>query len=255
MAHANGKTSFRRRASSFVEVLAMAHANCKTAFKRRVTWADVKGASFEMQEYEPSPDLSVPLPDTSGRVAGATGCFSKIGAMCSNLLSEILGGRGEPADEIHGYLWKLGQEAGETLNAMQDIRNWRRRLFFLHEGKGQVNLTYISEKGNGHLHVACHIRGKKLPTPTISHKEEIPMHLTEDAKQWVVRQSSQYDIAYDGDTCHHGEETYTNELPEKLWPFRVLWKDAQGTEHHMLLAAVHPDLRSSWVKCIEKYAL
>merc|ERR1739846_268793 len=134
-----------------------------------------------MQEYEPSPDLSVPLPDTSGRVAGATGCFSKIRAMCSNLLSEILGGRGEPADEIHGYLWKL-----------------------LHEGKGQVNLTYISEKGNGHLHVACHIRGKKLPTPTISHKEGIPMHLTEDAKQWVVRQSSQYDIAYDGDTCHHG---------------------------------------------------
>merc|ERR1712196_297461 len=62
--------------------------------------------------------------------------------------------------QMHGYLWKLNSGVDATPDFFVTLANWRRRLFFLKKTRGNVSLSYISEKENGQLHLACILNGR-----------------------------------------------------------------------------------------------
>lgn len=213
--------------------------------KLKVTWNEINGACAELMEFEVSIDSIAKLPSFSEAPERSScqtcrNCFKQ---MCHKL------GFGDRT-QMHGYLWKLNNEA--TVEDMACLQNWRRRLFFLQKKKTRICLSYISEKENGCMQMACLLSRSGWNhfgrTSTRSNVTTMPRAAmvsapppleveaaTEDTKRKVCDAMHSYDLAF-ADGAWPIEE-YTQLIPRQLFVIEVKWTDDHGDKQTTTLGS------------------
>lgn len=216
---------------------------------RRVTWREINGACAEVMQFEVAdPSASCSLHRVGQQ--DSQRCSSAICAYFKELWNVIRNTPEEPEErpDLSGYLWKLNADVEDDLDQLANIRNWRRRLFFLRLAQGRLALTYISEKENGMLHLAC------IFDPDPASVTELPRisvsPITQEALHNLGNNMRQYDLAF-VDFSVFDEATYEEQAPQQLFPFKVVWKDQRSTEHSLLLATQSVFHRTTWLRHIE----
>jgi hypothetical protein len=150
-----------------------------------------------------------------------------------------------------GYLWKCNHDVIEKLDLAElgDLRNWRRRLFFVrdHHTEGRM-LAYISEKENGSLQVESLVARatcKKLPPATVSSV------FTDQEKNKLHENLHHYDIsALAADPRGSSAEDYASQIPRQLWPIAIHWKDSAGQSYDSVIAATNSSQQDTWFSYI-----
>jgi len=223
------------------------HSGTGVMASRRVTWSDVEGSCDEIFKFEViHPDATAPL------VAGSTastedpkesepeqkepltlidylkfitpcGCYSGVRRLFDQPSRQA--GYVTPAK---GHLWKLNHDAE---NDMEDIRSWRRRLFFLRKCEQQTAFMYISEKDDGSVVLSCLLRGHGRESGDVCTEEldtvELPRISNAD-KNWAINNMHSYELAF---TIDHGVtplDEMDAQVPRMLYPISLSWEEPSG---------------------------
>jgi hypothetical protein len=155
---------------------------------------------------------------------------------------------------MYGYLWKLNSDADDTEECLRLIKNWRRRLFFLKESKGKQAMTYISEKENGVMQLACILTGRNT-TATVSAVPPVQLDDIDDSSRRALQVAMHtYDLAFAENMVCPTEADYADQVPRRFYAFSVKWKDATNVERTLTLASPSEGEALSWWYALEKVA-
>merc|ERR1711879_706917 len=155
--------------------------------------------------------------------------------------------------EHHGALWKLNGNTIEDEAHLKDIRNWRRRLTFLHK-KDHGTLAYVSEKDGGDLHCICAMSTRQGKAKVVEQSVVELADMDAETTSWVISSIRSYDIAFHDEAgVLHNDEEYAAKIPEQLYVFIVLWMDVNKEEHHVTLATEYEAARQEWLEALRQF--
>jgi hypothetical protein len=164
------------------------------------------------------------------------------------------------------YMWKLNSDvahegAGGTdiPKSVQNLNNWRYRLFSLHEQKTYVSekhgdmegvhaVTYVSEKNGAEFSIAC-VLGHGASKAKVTSLPPIILNKIEEKDVGLFKTSvEQYRVA----TGYHNDP---DPLPTQLHAILIEWHDydeGEDGEKRVILAAAAPQTSKKWIEMIEK---
>ncbi|CAJ1363071.1 unnamed protein product [Effrenium voratum] len=200
----------------------------------KVSWGVVGGACEELIEYEVGSFVSV----ADARRPCSALFFRRMicGCRCWSKEPEV-------ETLMRCYLWKLNSNVELTSDRLSDLSNWRRRLFFLQRKSTTVVITYLSEKGNGVVQLACKLSGGRLCLRHHCEARRLPkvkVELGTDKREDMLDSMRQYDVAF----SRKVDGTYEKLLPASLQASCFSWRD------QTLVMAARPELARAFEKAV-----
>lgn len=223
--------------------------------KLKVAWREIDGACAEIVTMEAraswKPEDSVKLTFIESPTGGK--CTSAVTRLC-NTITEPCRNMMIPREcrpEMYGYLWKLNSSADQGRKGLARMDSWRRRLFFLKESQGKLALTYISEKENGVMQLACILSGRAAAA-TVSAVPPVDLDpIPAQELRGICVQLHQYDLAF-AENMVCSESEYEDQVPRKFYAFSIKWTDASNIERKLVLSSPSEGEALSWWYAIEK---
>lgn len=175
-------------------------------------------------------------------------CFTFLRELVSESADEPLGG----TLGLNGYLWKYAHNRSESPEELANMKNWRRRLFFLrdHQDLGRM-LAYISEKEDGSLQVAAVLssQGRVASLHRLSGSRVSALNNSDRLK--VQKDLRDYDTAfrYEDPRGKHDED-YLVQIPSQLHSCAIEWEDTSGEKHRVVVADSDPGVLDRWMSCM-----
>jgi hypothetical protein len=216
--------------------------------------------STEVRIYNPSADN---VHDSSGNR-----CF--LIRWCADLVNMLRDRREDRQDDFdaldfsdlthgrtvyEGNLWKLNTGVGAE-EALRDVRQWRRRQFFLQKTQNKLTMLYTSEKENGAFQHACNL-ASKIETSTDLQKvgkvqswKVVSVEALDDkSRNKVLNDLATYDTAFGVRKEPH---EYEREIPTQMHPFIVDWIDDDNEKKQLVLAGSSARITERWIQAIER---
>jgi len=212
----------------------------------KVSFKDLDGACEELIEYEVGSFVSA-MPSSGSRAQ-----FQRKSGWCTRcrrLLSSATARPEEVVTIMRGYFWKFNTGVELSSESLGKLANWRRRIFCLQRKSATTVITYLSEKENGVLQLACVVQGahfhicpwrqtcrvSRLPEPGV--ELEVP----ESSREELYDSMRQYDVAFAGKAM---SSSYASLIPERL---QVLYfRQLQDAMEPSLILGARPELMRVW---------
>jgi hypothetical protein len=157
---------------------------------------------------------------------------------------------------LFNYLWKLNSDVelsscseSNIPKALQDLSNWRYRLFSLHEQKKEGNycMTYVSEKNGAEFSIACvlltndsePVKAKITVLPQI---QLDPIGKSEEDR--FKTSVEQYRVA-------SGYHTQPEPLPTQFHAFMVEWNDEEEGMKRVVIGSAGKPMCTKWNDAID----
>lgn len=239
------------------------------ARQKSVRWAIIDGACAEVLAFEPSPDVGVPVSFASSRSydenADSPGLCSCI-CFCCVTLKEVCFPPVEVVDDLEsfalgrplkeGILWKLNSSVDREVDEgaqLNDLGSWRSRHFYMSRSEGKLGLLYISEKENGFMQLGALLQDFSAKSnKELAEIKELPtINITPISTQATLEMGKTlhaYDLAFSETEMYSTDEQYVREIPDKLFPIEIVWKDNANKQHNLILGAKNTKDRVIWVK-------
>lgn len=147
-----------------------------------------------------------------------------------------------------GYLWKVNHEVCDdaTLKQLANVRNWRRRNFYVVQNGEELVMVYISEKENGHLQLGvtfdASTKVEVAPDPVLLGT------ISQGTQDWARTGQQQYDIAFMGEKSMKMPSDY--EVPSELYIITIHWQDRDEVKHKLILGTDLQTDRDKWLRML-----
>mmetsp|Transcript_40472 Transcript_40472/g.72534 ORF Transcript_40472/g.72534 Transcript_40472/m.72534 type:complete len:279 (-) Transcript_40472:94-930(-) len=224
----------------------------------KVSWKDLGGACEELIEYEVGSFVSAAV-STGSRKSQLQTAPSRRCSCCYKVMSAMRGcllraprEREEVVTLMRGYFWKLNNGVDLSAKTLSSLTNWRRRIFCLQKKAGTTVITYLSEKENGVLQLACVVQGRTICSRALNCSvTRLPRLQMQDLeatdREDLCDSMRQYDLAFSGKAM---QNTYSSLVPESLQPLCFAWPKSR-VENTLVMAA-RPELMRSWEKVLQE---
>lgn len=238
-----------------------------------VRWQAIDGACAEVLSFEAHPDVGVTISFSSSQAPSEEreeGSCGRCCCLCKGLFSSAPqpgpAGRasvlevesfamGRPLKD--GLLWKLNSdiETGDEAK-LADWTSWRCRQFFMSRSVGKLGLLYISEKQNGFMQLGALLNDSRdRAHPELAIVRELPVvslePLSAEETLQLGKTLHDYDLAFAEQELYSTDEQYVREIPDKLWPILIAWKDKHKKDFTLCLGAKNSKERVIWMKSMK----
>mmetsp|Transcript_21127 Transcript_21127/g.48285 ORF Transcript_21127/g.48285 Transcript_21127/m.48285 type:complete len:295 (-) Transcript_21127:122-1006(-) len=228
--------------------------------KLQVTWDKVDGACAELLLFQANkPDAGVPLqqqdpePESPGFFTVVCSTVSDFCSALRDLCCALDDDEDDEQGRMKGDLWKLNSGPASTMEGLNSLENWRRRLFCLLRSQGRIVLTYISEKENGMVHLASVLLDNWGAIAEVEALPTVDMEpLSEESMKAVQFNLQDYDIAFVQPRRRRMDDYYRSMVPKRLYPFAIRWTDAEGVKRSTVLATHQRFYRNDWLQAIRQ---
>lgn len=153
---------------------------------------------------------------------------------------------------LSGFVWKLKSPITNEKDAQAKVlSNWYQRDYSLKkvEESGKIVLIYISEKHNDVPVLSAVLVAKnKAKAAKITTLPEIAIEMTDEQRTEACKKIYYYDRAlYNKEARYRTVEAYVAEMPKKMWPVLIVWKDQEKHSHKLVLGMQSESERSTWM--------
>lgn len=202
-----------------------ASTECEDDVELKVSFKDLDGACEELIEYEVGSFVSA-MPSSGSRAH-----FQRKSGWCRRcrgLLSSATASE-EVVTIMRGYFWKFNTGVELSSESLGKLANWRRRIFCLQRKSATTVITYLSEKENGVLQLACVVQGAHFhicpwrQTCRVSRLPGVELEVPESSREELYDSMRQYDVAFAGKPM---SSSYASLIPERFtadWSCRCVW--------------------------------